>query len=162
MSQCIYFLFLSISTNLNASNLFWSCSRAKTSSYLYWNLTSRPIMPLWWHTLSGKVQTPSSSHAYSLLCRSYHSAFMRVVLVTSPLEQVFQVVLSGSNKKEDISQGWSPTRPVVREHQVWIIILGGDRFRHQTRGRLAYMSIPKNANRGRWDKQSSFQIETDV
>ena len=48
-----------ISTILKTlSFLFWSWSRVKTQSYLYWNLTKRPIMPLWWHTPSGKVQTP--------------------------------------------------------------------------------------------------------
>lgn len=65
--------------------LFWLWSKAKTWSYLCWNLTSRLIIPLWWLMLSGKVQTPSSFHAYPLLHRSYHSPFMRAASVTSPL-----------------------------------------------------------------------------
>ena len=132
---------------------FWSWSRAKTQSYLYWNLTRRPIMPLWWHTPSGKVQTPSSTHANSLLRCSYHSPFMRPASVTSPLKNKSSKSYLLTLMKWKISNKFDhKQRPVARKHQDCIINLGGNYISHQARTSLSLTVIFKDAHKGRWHK----------
>lgn len=85
---------------------------------------SKPIMPLRWHTASGKVQTPptvSSSHAYSITLLSWGQHRWHHPLSCSHESYLLMPLKVQISNKCDNHIG-----PLARNHQDFIIILGGD------------------------------------
>lgn len=155
--QISIFIFLFLSYQPFFKNLtsfpFWSWSRAKTQSYLQWNLTSSPIMPLGWHRPSGKVQTPSGSHAYSV------SSAAAITLLSCgqphwhhPFNESSKSFSLTPIKWKISNKGDHQQGPVVRKHQDFIIILGGNDISHGARTSLSLTATIKGAYKGGWHK----------